>query len=191
MRPLPLLFAVFLVAAPGCATLPEPAPSGASPGERTIAWIKEAPGAPFRDQHDVCHVYARDDRTALNALGAQIKACFERTLPRRQVEPTEVKSVRVAWKKLPPERVREAYTATVERAGALLATNAMRGTKPPLVTVRGFYTHVGAVCHVVVPDRAGYAGTLGHEFKHCLDGDFHDHYGNWLAPRAREIASSN
>jgi len=53
------------------------------------------------------------------------------------------------------------------------------GSAHRLMSVRGFFKYHGNTCHVVVPDEPGYVGTLGHEFKHCVDGYFHDNSSEW------------
>jgi hypothetical protein len=178
MRPIQsVLFTALLACAQTCVASP-PAPSGAD--IQRIAWNRNTAGVAFRDEHGVCHAFARDTRAGLRALGDQVKACFERSLPERRVEKPEASSVKVVWNRASPDRVNDLYAQSAERKNALHMTSARRRIATPLMSVRGFFTQAGDTCQVVVPDLPDYVGTLGHEFKHCVDGLFHDQHGEWI-----------
>ena len=115
----------------------------------------------------------------MRALGAQVKACFEGSLPQMLAEKPDAKSVKVVWNKIPRDRIDALYIETQVQS-AFLATSGRRKVAAPLLAVRGFFTYVADTCHVVVPDQSDYTGTLGHEFKHCVDGLFHNEHGEWL-----------
>jgi hypothetical protein len=178
MRPIQgVFFAALLACAQVCAAFPRAESEGRD--VHKIAWNKHVEGEAFRDEHGVCHAFARDTRAGLQTLGDQVKACFERALPERRVETPEAKSVKVAWNRAAPGRLDQLYAESAERKNALYMTSARRRTAPPLLSVRGFFTQAGDTCHVVVPDLPDYVRTLGHESKHCVDGLFHDHHGEW------------
>jgi hypothetical protein len=124
-------------------------------------------------------MFSRDTKAALNGLGEQVKACFDGSLPHALTDKAEAKSVKVAWNKAPRDRLNDLYAQTMLHS-AIIATSARRKSPAPQSAVRGFYTQVADTCHVTVPDQPGYEGTLGHEFKHCVDGLFHDEHGVWL-----------
>ena len=180
MRPIELLaFAAAIACTQGCSAVPHAA-EPESRDVQKIAWTKGHDAAAFRDQHGVCHMFSRDTKAALAGLGEQVKACFEGSLPQVRVDKPEAKSVKVAWNKMPGDRINHAYAQTMAESALIMATSARRRSAAPQASVRGFFTHIAGVCHVVVPDQPGYAGTLGHEFKHCVDGLFHDEQGRWL-----------
>jgi hypothetical protein len=70
-----------------------------------------------------------------------------------------------------------------ERTGQSVLHAAGR-RKASVFAVRGFYVYRGDTCHVVVADHNDFLSTVGHEFKHCLDGEYHDERGLWRHQRA-------
>ena len=163
----------------GCAAAPRATEAVAS-DVREIKWTKGIDAEPFRDEHGVCHTFSHDHRGALSTLGAQVKACFERTLPIVAVGSSAVRGVKVTWQKVAGSRIDELFAASAQPA----VFNAARRTRPAMFAVRGFYEYRGDTCNVVVSDHDDHASTLGHEFKHCVDGEFHDERGVWRQYRA-------
>lgn len=141
---------------------------------RVIAWTRGVEAPAFRDPGGVCRVFTHDTPEAMRALGAQVKACFDGTLPENDAR-AAASAVLVAWHRPSVMRVNELF---VQTAAQTLQASAS-GAGPLLRMVSGFYLQRGGRCHVVVSDRREYLPTLGHEFKHCIDGDFHDAQGRW------------
>lgn len=163
-----------LLAAQGCATTP-PAVRADAEAQR-ITWTRGIELPAFRDQNGICHTFSRDNETAMHTLGQQVKACFEGALP---VVPTRASvsgDVKVAWQKVSAERIDDLFSA--QAAQSVLHAAGRRKTAS-VFSVHGFYAYRGDTCHVVVSDHAEHVRTLGHEFKHCLDGEFHDERGLW------------
>src|SRR5688500_12656316 len=105
MRPIQgVLFAALLACAHASPASP-PAADAYGRDVFKIAWNKNIVGEAFRDEHGVCHAFAHDTRAGLQALGEQVKACFERSLPEVRVEKLEAKSVKVAWNRAAPGRL--------------------------------------------------------------------------------------
>ena len=50
---------------------------------------------------------------------------------------------------------------------------------PYVFTVAGCYKFKDGVCHIYTQDGKEHMEELGHELKHCFDGHFHDHNGEW------------
>lgn len=42
------------------------------------------------------------------------------------------------------------------------------------------YKMIDKVCHIYAGDGQTKMAALGHELKHCFDGNFHDNDGNWF-----------
>ena len=143
-----------------------------------ITWTKGSEVAAFRDQNGVCHTYSKDTRAGLPKLGEQVKACFSGSLPQKSVVATGAKSVSVAWNKVPRAEMAGVYSE-VTGQGTIKGKRAGWRSADRLFAVRGFFKYHDNTCHVVVPDQPDYIGTLGHEFKHCIDGYFHDNAGEW------------
>ena len=143
---------------------------------RQIAWTRTRDAVPFRDGRGVCHVFSADTPEAMEDLGAQVKACFDRTLPASLAPVQEARSIKVAWQ-----------LVSVALIDALFALETAQGTPQamasaktaPMFSVRGFYSTDRNVCRIIVSDRPDYLRTVGHEFKHCADGRFHDERGVW------------
>ena len=170
-----MLVATAVACAAGCGTLPA-ANALDSANVRKITWTRDFEGAAFRDQFGVCHTFSRDNEAALRALGSQVEACFEGSLPEVVVNAPALRSTRVLWTKAPAARVNDLYA---EQAAQSVAALGARRKPAILFAVRGFYTFDSDTCHVIVSDHPDYARTLGHEFKHCVDGHFHDERGRW------------
>lgn len=168
-----------LAALGGCSVAPR-APDSAAPDVREIKWTKGIDAAPFRDQHGVCHTFSQDHQGALSMLGEQLKACFERTLPTVAVPSPAGRGVKVSRQTVSGAHIDELFAASIPPT----FLNAARRTRPAIFAVRGFYEHRGDTCHVVVADHADNASTFGHEFKHCVDGEFHDERGRWRQQQA-------
>jgi hypothetical protein len=162
-----------------CTTLPPSMEVGAG-GIQKITWSKGAETEAFRDPSGVCHTFARDTRAALQTLGNQVKACFEGALPEKAATSIPGKAVNVAWNRVPRERVAGVF-AQATGQGTVAGRGGRWRSADRLFAIRGFFIYDADTCHVVVPDQPDYVGTLGHEFKHCVDGFFHDGHGDWLA----------
>jgi hypothetical protein len=178
MRTLGLILTAVLVAcSAGCSTLPQS--MSVNQGEvKKIAWTKGTEAEAFRDQNGVCHTFSRDLKASLQALGNQVKACFSGALPEKLTNATQVKSVNVVWNKVPRANVAGVY-AEATGLGTVKGKGGGWTSADRLFAVRGFFMYDGSTCHVVVPDQSDYVSTLGHEFKHCVDGYFHDNQGGW------------
>lgn len=178
MNTIKLMLAAAVVAlAQGCSTLPRALEAG-SGNVQKIAWTKGADASAFRDQNGVCHTFARDAKVALKDLGDQVRACFDGTLPEKVVSAPSVKPVKVVWNKVPRAQMAGVY-AEATGQGSIKGKGGGWKSADRLFAVRGFFMYVADTCHVVVDDKAEYTGTLGHEFKHCVDGYFHNHMGEW------------
>jgi hypothetical protein len=163
-----------LLAAQGCAATPPAVP--ADGGAQRIVWTRGIELPAFRDQDGTCHTFSRDSESAMHTLGRQVKACFEGSLPVVPTKASVIGQVKVAWQKVPAARIDELFNA--EAAQSALHAAGRRRTAS-VFSVRGFYTYRGDTCHVVVSDHVESIRTLGHEFKHCVDGDYHDERGIW------------
>jgi hypothetical protein len=170
---------LLILAVQGCATLPHGvAPAGEA---RQITWTRGVESAPFEDQNGVCHTFSRDTPAALQALGSQVKACFERALPVMATASARERGVKVMWQRVAVARI-DALFAESASQSVLHAAGGRKAATP--FAVRGFYVQRDDACVVVVSDHAGYLVTLGHEFKHCIDGEYHDERGVWRQYRA-------
>ena len=172
-----MLIAAVIALAQGCSTLPRALEANAGDVQKII-WTKAAEASAFRDQNGVCHTFARDSKAALHDLGQQVKACFNGTLPEKLVTATEAKSVKVVWNKVPRAQMAGVY-AEATGQGSIKGKGGGWKSAHRLFAVRGFFIYNADTCHVVVSDQPEYIGTLGHEFKHCVDGYFHDNMGEW------------
>jgi hypothetical protein len=172
-----MLVAAIVALAQGCTTIPRALEADAGNVQR-IVWTKSTDASAFRDQNGVCHTFARDTKIALQRLGDQVRACFDRTLPQKPVSASDEKSVKVVWNKVPRAQMAGVYAEATGR-GAFKGKGGGWKSADRLFAVRGFFIYNGDTCHVVVADQAEYTGTLGHEFKHCVDGYFHDNVGEW------------
>lgn len=143
-----------------------------------IAWTKGAEGKAFRDEHGICHTFSRDTKASLQDLGEQVKACFNGSLPEKLVKAPPVKSVKTAWNKVPRAQMATIY-AQATNQGTIKGKGGGWMRTDRLFAIRGFFMYHADTCHVVVPDQPDYVSTLGHEFKHCVDGYFHDNQGEW------------
>jgi hypothetical protein len=170
---------VVLSAMCGCAATPLSHDSVALDA-RMVSWTRGADAQPFLDQHGVCHAFSHDHQGALRTLGTQVKACFEGTLPTVAVTAPSTNAVKVTWQQVPASRIDELFAETPDNR----LLNAAGRRKASVFAVNGFYEVHGDTCYVVVADREDRVSTLGHEFKHCVDGDFHDERGVWRQHRA-------
>jgi hypothetical protein len=174
-----ILIAAVVALAQGCSTLPHALEAGAGAGNvQKIVWTKAADASAFRDQNGVCHTFARDNKTALKDLGDQVRACFDGTLPQKPVTVSDAKSVKVVWNKVPRAQMAGVY-AEATGQGSIKGKGGGWKSADRLFAVRGFFVYNADTCHVVVADQPEYTGTLGHEFKHCIDGYFHNNKGEW------------
>jgi hypothetical protein len=172
-----MLVTAVVALAQGCSTLP-PALEANAGDVQKITWTKGSEADAFRDQLGVCHTFARDTKAALRGLGEQLKACFNGTLPEKLVHATEAKTVKVVWNKVPRAQMAGVY-AEATGQGSIKGKGGGWKSADRLFAVRGFFINQGDQCHVVVADQPEYTSTLGHEFKHCTDGYFHDNLGEW------------
>jgi hypothetical protein len=173
------LIPLVLVAAQGCASAPHGV--AAAGGMQHITWTRGLESEAFQDQHGVCHTFSRDSELAMRGLGSQVQACFERSLPVVTTNAPAPRGVKVAWEKVPAGEI-DALFAETAQPSVLHAAGRTKASA--MFAVRGFYVQRGDTCHVLVSDHADYLSTLGHEFKHCVDGDFHDARGVWRSARA-------
>ena len=171
------MLAAVIACASGCSSLPKSMEVSDS-GVQKITWTKGSEATAFRDQNGVCHTYSIDVKATLEKLGEQVKACFNGSLPMKPAAITGVSSVNVAWNKVPRARIAGVY-AEATGQGTIKGKGGGWGSAHKLFYVRGFFQYHGNTCHVVVPDGDDYVETLGHEFKHCIDGYFHDNGGEW------------
>lgn len=172
-----MLIAAVVALAQGCTTLPRALEAGSGDVQK-IVWTKSADAPAFRDQNGVCHTFARDSKAALTTLGDQVRACFDGTLPAKTVTQYDAKSVKVVWNKVPRAQMAGVY-AEATGQGSIKGKGGGWKSADRLFAVRGFFIYNADTCHVVVADSAEYTGTLGHEFKHCVDGYFHNNMGEW------------
>ena len=168
------LVLLVLIAAQGCATAPSAVGSGSE--MQSITWTRGSELAAFRDPNGTCHTFSRDSEAAMHALGAQVKACFEGTLPVMPGNAAGGQRVKVVWQKVPSARIDDLFAADAARSALQAAS---RRKTASMFGVHGFYVYRGDTCHVVVSDHLEHVRTLGHEFKHCVDGEFHDERGVW------------
>jgi hypothetical protein len=145
---------------------------------KKIAWTKGSDAKAFRDEHGVCHMFSHDTRASLHELGEQVKACFNGSLQQKLLDRPQVKSVTTAWNRVPRAQMAGVY-AQATGQGKIKGKGGGWKSADRLFAVRGFFMYRADTCHVVVPDQPDYISTLGHEFKHCVDGYFHDHHGEW------------
>jgi hypothetical protein len=164
----------------GCAAAPRAREAAGTLDVERIMWTRGSEASAFRDQFGVCHVFSEDRQAALRTVGTQVKACFERSLPLVAVDAPAERIVKMTWQRVPASRIDELFAQTAD-TGFL---HAARRRKAALFSVNGFYEYHGDTCYVVVADHQEYLLTLGHEFKHCVDGDFHDDRGVWRQQRA-------
>ena len=163
-----------LLAAQGCATT---APAVHTEGEtQRVVWTRGIELPPFRDQNGICHTFSRDNESAMHTLGQQVKACFEGTLPVVPTKASVTNPVKVTWQKVPAARIDELFNADAAKS---VLHAAGRRKAASVFSVHGFYSYRGDTCQVVVSDHLEHVRTLGHEFKHCIDGEFHDERGIW------------
>jgi hypothetical protein len=173
-----IFVAVLINCMQGCSTLPQSMHANENDTQR-IVWAKGSDAQAFRDQHGVCHMFARDTKAAFQVLGEQVKACFNGSLPEKSESmPLPARSVKVAWNKVSRAQMPGVY-ADATGQGTVKGKGGGWRSADRLFAVRGFFMQAGDTCHVVVPDQADYVSTLGHEFKHCVDGYFHDNLGQW------------
>jgi hypothetical protein len=166
----------------GCAGTPHAPEAGHAHDVRTIAWTRGVESAPYLDASGVCHTFSRDDAPALHALGAQVQACFDGSLPLAAGGDARAPAaVRVVREIVRPEDIDALFSRTADRS---VLHAAGRRRHAALFSVRGFYEYRGDTCRIVVAARADIASTVGHEFKHCVDGEFHDERGVWRRGRA-------
>ena len=168
------LVLLVLIAAQGCATAPSAVHADAQ--VESITWTRGVDLPAFRDQVGTCHTFSRDSEAAMRDLGVQVKACFEGTLPVVPTRAAGAQRVKVVWQKVTSARIDDMFNA--EAAQSVLHA-AGRRKAASVFSVHGFYVYRGDTCHVVVADHLEHARTLGHEFKHCVDGEFHDERGVW------------
>lgn len=175
-----ITFSIVLALLQGCAGVPSASERAAAPVVRAIAWTRGVDAEPFRDQHGVCHTFAHDRESAFRTLGAQVQACFDGRLPVVAVTAPAAGAVRMTWRKVPASHIDELFSQSADAS----FLNAAGRRRAAVFSVNGFYEYNGDTCYVTVADRDGYAATLGHEFKHCVDGEFHDERGAWRARRS-------
>ena len=167
------LMLLVIVAAQGCATAPADVPPAS--GAQQVTWTRGLDRTAFVDERGVCHTFSRDAQDGMRALGSQVQACFEGSLPVAAALQTSARRVKIAFQKTSAARIDDLFA---EHAAQSMLQAAGR-RKAAVFAVRGFYAYRGDTCHVVVSDHADYLTTLGHEFKHCLDGEYHDERGVW------------
>jgi hypothetical protein len=131
--------------------------------ELDIAWARRG-GPPPRVVDGVCIVHMADQQESdLLDAERQVEACVA-TGGLRLDRPTPPGAVRLRWYRFPD-------VEATSRAYSELYTGLSR-------RVAGFYYHgPGEPCHVAT---ARTRRALGHELKHCFDGQFHRSDGSWL-----------
>ena len=167
------LLLLVLLGAQGCATTTAVRDDAEV---QRITWTRGVELPAFRDQNGICHTFSRDNETAMHTLGQQVKACFDGTLPVVPTKASVPAPVRVAWQKVPTAQIDDLFAA---QAAQSVLHAAGRRKAASVFAVHGFYVYRGDTCHVVVSEHAEHVRTLGHEFKHCIDGEFHDERGLW------------
>lgn len=167
-RVLVLLLALVFFA--GCGSLPKWVNEGVNETV-WISWHKNQEGVAFVSD-GACHVFSADSENGFYTLGPQIRACFDRTLPKGQPKSEGSKKIQVVWNRVSEKEIVRRHVEIYGLGGKNYARN--------LFYTTGFYFYAGGICHIVVPVDRSYEKTLGHEFKHCVDGRFHDRNHKWF-----------
>lgn len=157
----------------GCAAAPMTA--GETTQAQRVVWTKVERNDvnPFRDTAGACHVFSKDTRDSMWALGEQLRACFNGTLPTRAASSSGV-AVSMTWHRVPLDNMPGAIAEIMGYGGR------GRGwTSSNLFDITGFYKVVGGVCHVLVGPELKWTRVLGHEGLHCFVGKFHDAHETW------------
>ena len=115
MRTLGLMAVAALIAcSAGCSTLPQSMAVNQSEVKK-LTWTKGTDTDAFRDQNGICHTFSHDVKASLQALGTQVKACFNGSLPEKLTN-AQAKTFDVAWNKVPRAHVASVYAEATGRA---------------------------------------------------------------------------
>lgn len=163
------LVAVFLT---GCATSPTPAWQQDQHAVVPIRWVKVQDPPQSEVRAGVCVLYLADttgygrlDRIAAEPLvqqclktGGLVPGAGDFDLHWLEVDDAEAMT--------------EGKATLYERPGSALSASALMrpGSSKRRGDTAGIYRRTGSTCHVIT--RRGWA-TLGHEMRHCYEGDWH------------------
>lgn len=188
-----IFLSMVLLALAGCAALDKtPWKQDTAAFETAkVRWLRMA-GQGFIDQDGVCNVQLVDSEKELRGFSSQLEKCRTDSVRghvTEQMKAVEVVTLRVFKVKttsdvenyLIGQYGMRYYKAMIRQGNQSSCQNGIGcWMEENRNHAAGFYFQEGGWCGIVI--SKGFLWGLGHEFKHCTDGDYHYASMRWKAP---------